>query len=443
MILIILFFLGLFLLLAAFSLTAIVCALRKTPSKDGLVMLEKSGNLFFYRKIHKFFFPKNVYDGLYFSLVCAENVTRFLFAVTSIAFLVHTHLVTEFTPISSFWISLNLIGLIILFFFFGDYLPRIFGTRQPRRAFRVGGPLASIMLLLVLPITYPLLKATSNFSRTLYFDLSQASETQAKHEILEILQEVEFGPTLEPNEKRLITSLLNFRNRIAREIMVPRVDLFSLPNTTTIREAAAKIREEGYSRVPVYEETVDTIVGVVMYKDILTTYMDYVSNNNDPKILEAPISVIQKPVIYTPETKKIAQLLQDFKKEQSHLAIVVDEYGGTEGIVTIEDILEEIVGEISDEYDTDKALYIPQPDGSWIVDARMNILDVQEELGIPIPEEAEYDTVGGFIAHTSGTIPAPGFMIHHDDFEMEIISSNDRTVEKVRIKATHSPHYDS
>lgn len=443
MILIIYFFLSLFLLLAAFSLTSIVCAFRKTPAKDGLVMLEKSGNLFFYRKIHRFFFPKNMYDGLYFCLVCAESVTRFLFAVCTIAFLIHTDLVTDFSAISSFWIALNLIGLIFVFFFLADYVPRIFGTRLPKRAIRVGGPLASIMMLVVFPITYPFLKAMSSFSRTLYFDLSQASETQAKHEILEILQDVEFGPTLEPNEKRLITSLLNFRNRIAREIMVPRVDLFSLPNTTTIKEAAAKIREEGYSRIPVYEETVDTIVGVVMYKDILTTYMDYVSNHNDPKILEAPISVIQKPVIYTPETKKISQLLQDFKKEQSHLAIVVDEYGGTEGIVTIEDILEEIVGEISDEYDNDTALYIPQPDGSWVVDARMNILDVQEELGIPIPEEAEYDTVGGFIAHTSGTIPAPGFMIHHDAFEMEILSSNDRTVEKVRIRTINSPHYDS
>lgn len=403
-------------------------------------MLEKSGNWFFYRKIHKFFFPHNMYDGLYFCLVCAESITRFLFAACAIAFIAHTNVVTNYSFYSPFWITLNLIGLLLILFLLGDYLPRIFGTRLPQRSIKLGGPFASIMMLVVFPITYPLLKLARNFSRTLYFDLSQASDTQAKHEILEILQEVEFGPTLEKNEKRLITSLLNFRTRIAREIMVPRVDVFSLPNSTSIKDAAAKIREEGYSRIPVYEENVDTIVGVVMYKDILTIYMDYVSNGNDPKILDAPISVIQKPVIYTPETKKISQLLQDFKKEQSHLAIVVDEYGGTEGLVTIEDILEEIVGEISDEYDTDKALFIPQPDGSWVVDARMNIVDVEEELGIPIPEENDYDTVGGFIAHTSGTIPSPGFMIHHDDFEMEILSSNERSVEKVRIRSVTPPH---
>lgn len=430
------FFITLFLLLAAFSVTAIASAIRKTQPKAGMAMLEKSGNLFFYRRIHSFFYTKNVYEGLYFSLICAEIVTRFLFACSAIAFLIQTNVIRNYSAFSPFWIALNIIGLTLVLFFVGDYIPRILGTRQPQRAINACGTLASIMLLLVYPITYPLLKAARQFSRSLYFDLAQASHTQAKHEILEILHDVDFGPTLDPNEKRLIKSLLDFRNRIAREIMVPRVDLFSLPNSTPIKDAAEKIREQGYSRVPVYEDNVDTMVGVVMYKDILTTYMDYIDNDHNPKILEEPISVIQKPVIYTPETKKISQLLQDFRKEQSHIAIVVDEYGGTEGIVTIEDILEEIVGEISDEYDNDEALFIPQPDGSWVIDARMNILDVEEELGIAIPEEADYDTVGGFIAHTSGTIPSPGFIIHHDDFEMEILSSNERTVEKVRIRAT-------
>lgn len=432
------FFLALFFLLACASLTSITCAFRKTPAKEGELLLRKSGNFFFYRKIHMLFFSVNIYDGIYFCLVCAENVTRFLFVASSIAFLMNTTIVVNYTASSTFWIALNVIGLILVSFLLGDYLPRILGTRLPDRALKVGGPLASLMMCLVIPITIPLLRTTHGFSRSLYFDLSQATDTPAKHEIMEILQDVDFGPTLEPNEKRLITSILNFRNRIAREIMVPRVNLFSLPNSTTIKEAAELIRQEGYSRVPVFEENVDKVVGVVMYKDILTTYMEYAANDNDEKIIEAPISVIQKPVLYTPETKKISPLLQDFKRAQSHMAIVVDEYGGTEGIVTIEDVLEELVGEIADEYDTDEDLFIPQPDGSWVVDARMNILDIEEELGIKIPQEGDYDTIGGFIAHTSGSIPAAGFTIHHDQFEMEIVSSNERSVEKVRIRAIPS-----
>lgn len=118
-----------------------------------------------------------------------------------------------------------------------------------------------------------------------------------------------------------------------------------------------------------------------------------------------------------------------------HLAIVVDEYGGTEGVVTIEDLLEQIVGEIADEYDEDEEeLFVAQAGGGWIVDARMNLLDAEEQLGIKFPQEGEYDTIGGYIYHCTGTIPSRGFVIQHDDFEIRVIKSNDRCVEKVRIE---------
>src|SRR5262249_33403368 len=160
---------------------------------------------------------------------------------------------------------------------------------------------------------------------------------------------------------------------------------------------AKLLENEGYSRTPVYRTTVDNIVGVLMYKDVLSKYREYEEKGNNPAILNAPIETIQKPVLYTPETKKISQLLQEFRKKQVHLAIVVDEYGGTEGIVTIEDILEQIVGEIADEYDEAEALFIPQSDGSWIVDPRISILDAEEHLGIKFPEEGDYDSIGGYI----------------------------------------------
>lgn len=146
--------------------------------------------------------------------------------------------------------------------------------------------------------------------------------------------------------------------------------------------------------------------------------------------------------MYTPETKKISNLLQEFRKKQTHLAVVVDEYGGTEGIATIEDILEEIVGDIADEYDDQQALYVAQSDGSWIVDARMSILDAEEYLGVIIPQEGEYDTISGFIYHKAGAIPGRGFIIHQDTFEIEILRSNERCVEKVRIKPVEK-HDDS
>ena len=166
-----------------------------------------------------------------------------------------------------------------------------------------------------------------------------------------------------------------------------------------------------------------------MYKDILTKYLEQKGDD----FLEQPIEDLAKNALYTPETKKISLLLQEFRKKQTHLAVVVDEYGGTAGIVTIEDILEEIVGEIADEYDEEEALFIPIGKGAWIVDGRMNLLDLIEETAIKIPQEGEYDTMAGYIFFRLGTIPKKGVILHHDEFDIEILSSGDRFVEKVKI----------
>lgn len=256
------------------------------------------------------------------------------------------------------------------------------------------------------------------------------SQKGLQEELLEIIQDIADSKLLNEHDKKLVSAVLHFRDRIAREVMVPRVNLFAIPHDLTIKDAGALIEKEGYSRIPVYKSSVDNIIGVLMYKDVLIEYM----HNR----LMKPVETIIKNVIYTPETKKISALLQEFRKKQIHMAIVVDEYGGTAGIVTIEDILEEIVGEIADEYDTEAALFKPAGKGSWIVDARMNILDLDEELGIKIPEEGEYDTVAGYIFFCLGTIPQKGAIIHHDTFELEILSSNDRVVEKVKITPTVS-----
>ena len=133
---------------------------------------------------------------------------------------------------------------------------------------------------------------------------------------------------LEPHEKKLIVSVLSFRNRIVREIMVPRVNVFSLSADTKIKDAAEILEEEGYSRVPVFKDSVDNIVGILMMKDLVTKYSEYTEKSNNAEILESPISTIQKPPLYTPETKKISELLQEFRRKQVHIAIVVDEYGG-------------------------------------------------------------------------------------------------------------------
>lgn len=271
-------------------------------------------------------------------------------------------------------------------------------------------------------------------SKTAHLEYLNEPMSEVKHEIFEILQEANLSTKLSPHDRKLIEAAVYFQNRIAREVMVPRMDMFCLNATTTIKDAVERLEEEGYSRVPVYKDTLDNIVGILMYKDILTKYIEYQKKNNDISILEAPIETIVKRALYTPESKKISNLLQDFRKKQVHLAIVVDEYGGTEGLITIEDILEEIVGEIEDEYDDEEDLFFQTGKDCWIVDARMSLIDVEEQLGIDLPLGSDYDTIGGFIFDRAGTIPSRGFTIKLDTVEIEILKSNDRRVEKVKIK---------
>jgi CBS domain containing-hemolysin-like protein len=150
--------------------------------------------------------------------------------------------------------------------------------------------------------------------------------------------------------------------------------------------------------------------------------------------LNAPLESLAKPVLYAPENKKIALLLQEFRNKQIHMAIIVDEYGGTEGIVTIEDILEELVGEIEDESDIGaNQQFWALPSGGWVVDAQMSIFDIEERLGIQIPHGLEYETIGGYVFHCAGTIPTKGWRLLHDQFELEVLSSNERSIKKIKI----------
>lgn len=420
-----------FLLAGLFCLTAVNSALKRLQKREYHKQLKGGGKLLFYRPLHMFFFPHQEFEGLLFANSCAQNVTRFCYAITSILItqqIAAAHSVAW--PIS----LLILIGLFLLFFIFGDYLPRILGIHTPTWALRLTGLLASLFMLLTFPLTYLFLKAAQSFARTAYFGHIQEPLAEVKQELIDLIEESNIGSQLDPHDKKLIASVVAFKDRIAREIMVPRVDVFSLASTTTIQDAAKILLKEGYSRTPVYENTLDNIIGVLMYKDILAKYMEYESKG-DVKNIQAPIQTLIKSVLYTPETKKISQLLQEFRNRQVHLAIVVDEYGGTEGIVTIEDILEEIVGDIADEYDEAEVPLIALPEGGWIIDARTNILDIEEQLGIEIPQDGDYDTIGGYIFHEAGLIPAKGFKLTKPDFEVEVLRSSDRCVEKVRIHA--------
>ncbi len=431
------FFITLFFLLGTFLLTALTSAFRKFHKSDLQKNILLSGRWFFYRPFHLYFFRKAGYEGLFFAALCAQNIMRCCYVASAVVLILNTtfftYLLSDINGYHILLIVLTCLVFLLLSFIFGDYLPRMFGIRYPEKTMTVFIPFASLFMYVVFPITYLVMKMFRSFSGLIYLDQLDEPELQAKQEIIDIIHGAQLTPGINPHDKKIFESVLSFRERIAREVMVPRVDLFSLPALMSIKEATKLIVKEGYSRIPIYRNTIDEIVGIVMYKDILKKFQEF-QENNEAAVLEAPLESLQKNVLFTPETKKISNLLQEFRKNQVHIAIVVDEYGGTEGIVTIEDIFEEIFGNIGDEYDTNEELHKKQPDGSWIVDARMSILDANELLEINIPQEDDYETIGGYVFQSAGTIPAKGFTIHRDDFDLEVIKSNERVVEEVRIK---------
>lgn len=418
-----------FSLVGTFVLTALTSSIRCLHKKESAKELQTLGNLFFYRALHKRLLPNHEVEGILFSVLCAQTFSRLLFMGFGILFLYET-----FPATTSWTLSLGLAFFVLLgTLTLGELFPRLIANRYPITSLKMFALLASPFLLASFPISYFFLKCFRSICLVVAFDYMHEPQAKGKREILDIIRDADIDVGVDPADKELIQSVVHFRERIAKEVMVPRVDIFSLSSDTSIKDATHLLEDEGYSRIPVYRGTVDKIIGVLMYKDLLQTYMEYEAKGNDEKILNTSIETILKKVLYTPETKKISHLLQDFRKKQVHLAIVVDEYGGTEGIVTIEDILEEIVGEIEDEYDDDEDLIVPLKDGSWIVDAKINLIDLEDEIAMKLPQEGDYDTVGGYIYHKAGEIPKKGFKILMEDFKLLVVKSNERAVEKVRI----------
>jgi len=382
---------------------------------------------FFYYPFHQSLYKDDSFELLCFTSILSTNIARLALGV--LAYLMFFSL-----PHSTPEIILYVVIVVFVYLLFGDFFPRLLSLRSPEKALSSCFFISSFFLYLSTPIAICFLWLMRQSSKLKKEEHKHDAIDEIQETIVEILQETNVEAKFGASDKKLLASVIKFKDRIVREVMVPRVNLFSLPLTTPINEAAKLLMDKGYSRTPIYRDTVDDIIGVLMFKDLLELYIDCERGKKNHSLLEGTIEGMLKGVFYTPETKKVSSLLQEFRTKQMHMAIVVDEYGGTEGVVTIEDILEEIVGEIADEYDVDEeTLFTRQDGGGWIVDARMSLLDAEETFDIHIPQEGEYDTIGGYIFQRVGSIPEKGLRIHHEDFDLEILSSTARSVEKVKI----------
>ncbi|MCQ2397318.1 MAG: hemolysin family protein, partial [Lentisphaeria bacterium] len=232
---------------------------------------------------------------------------------------------------------------------------------------------------------------------------------------------------LEQDEKRMLTGVMNLDETLVHEIMTPRVDMDVISQDSTVREAKAAIARSGHSRIPLYGKSIDAITGILYAKDLL----------DESKTMTAQcVRDVAHAPIFIPETSNVAELLNDFRSKHNHVAVVLDEYGGTSGIVTIEDILEEIVGEIEDEFDRNKPLPQAQlaQDGTLTLDARTTIWEINQIMSLEIPEDDGYDTLAGYIMSMLGRIPRIGETIETPALIVDIISASPRRLITLKIR---------
>jgi len=248
-------------------------------------------------------------------------------------------------------------------------------------------------------------------------------------EIKTLVSAGEQSGLIEEDERDMIYSIFRLGDTLTREVMVPRIDIVALDSATPWEEALELIVRSGHSRIPVYEETIDNIIGVLYIKDIL---FQVVLGHQLPHLRQ-----ILRPAYFIPESKRLDTLLREMQQNKVQLAIVVDEYGGVAGVISLEDIVEEIVGEIQDEYDSEEPDVIPEETG-YLFDARIALDDVQELLAIPLPLE-EADSLGGFIYNQLGHIPAVGERLEYQAVTFEVIEVSGRRIRKVRAILQEKP----
>ncbi|QXE90834.1 hemolysin family protein [Geomonas subterranea] len=243
-------------------------------------------------------------------------------------------------------------------------------------------------------------------------------------EIQEIMDAGEEEGVINQEENAMIRSILTLGDSMVREIMLPRMEMACVSIDNEVREVLKSIIASGHSRLPVYEGTIDNIIGLIYAKDLLRYW------GEPDEAIE--LRKLIRPPFFIPETKNLEELLHDFKKRRVHMAVVIDEYGGTAGLVTIEDLLEEIVGDIQDEYDLETERLSVQGDGSIVADGRLPIQELEEHFDVEIEKE-NFETVGGLLFHITGRIPAAGDVIENDPLVLTVLEADERRIAKVHI----------
>ncbi|MGH1365110.1 MAG: hemolysin family protein [Calditrichia bacterium] len=305
-----------------------------------------------------------------------------------------------------------------------EIFPKVVAVRNPQSFAKRCSGLLKIVHVLFTPVTLPLSRFTRLVQHTV--GLSEDKTMLSEQELMTLVEVGEEHGALEKEEKEMIHSIFEFGETTVKEIMIPRTDMVAVEINSGLDSIMTLVKSKLLSRIPVYENRIDNVVGILYVKDLLPLISH--SDNDGFKLHE-----LMREAHFVPEQKKIDDLLREFQKDRRHMALVVDEYGGISGLVTLEDVIEEIVGEIQDEYDKEQPLFSVVEDNVFLVDGRMSIEEVNEALDLDLPTEEGVETISGFILSLLGSLPEEKERAYYNGYEFVVESVRRNRILKVRI----------
>ena len=328
---------------------------------------------------------------------------------------------------SSSSIAIATIGMTIIILIFGEITPKIIAKNQ---SVKIAGMVITLIYYftsILKPIIKILMLISKFIGRLLGIEIRNEGLMITEEDIISFVNVGEAEGIIEEEEKEMIHSIVGFSETTAKEVMTPRTSMLAFEGNDTLDEVWDEIIENGFSRIPIYEETIDNIIGVFYVKDVLSIIKKGETN--------VPIKNFVRPGYFVPETKSITEILQDFRSMKVHIALVLDEYGGIVGLVTIEDLIEEITGEIRDEFDTEEEEFIHKIDeNKYEVDGMIDIETLDKELNIRLPESEDYESLGGLIVTELGRVAVVNDEIIIEDVKLKVLEVEKMRVAKVLIE---------
>ncbi len=368
---------------------------------------------------------KSVLDSpqrLLVSLLTGNTIVNV--SIASLAAYITAGFADDYTWSKSTLILMEVLVVSVVVLIFGEILPKMIAIKYSKEyALKMYTPL-KIMMFILSPIAQGFNAITNVVIKIIPFRKEKIFDSEEELKILAELGEEE--GSLQEEESDMIQSIFDFKEKTVGEIITPRVDIVSLKSDESIDKAMDIIGERQFSKIPIYKDTIDNIKGILYAKDIIPYLMGSRPNVN--------LQTLARQPFFVPETKPIDDLMEEFKLRKTSIAIVVDEWGGTEGLVTLEDVVEEVMGEIRDPYDQEESNVLKQSDGSFIVEGSITIYDLEEETDIEFPEDRDYDTLGGFILDILTDIPQTGEQVEFNDMVFTVQTVENNRIGKIKIQ---------